>query len=225
MEDSNLRAYLPFWGDLTEEQRQALASAARVRRFPKGALLHSGDGHCTGLFLILSGALRVYTVSEEGRELTLYRLLPRELCLFSAACVFQSLQFDVSISAEQDTEALHIPPKVYERLMKSSLSVANYTNELMASRLSDVMWLMDQILNKRLDSRLAALLLEQRELEERDTLAVTHEQLGNHLGSVREVVTRMLRYFQSEGLVELHRGSITLTDPARLRILASASLR
>jgi CRP/FNR family transcriptional regulator len=136
-----------------------------------------------------------------------------------------SIQFDVMVLAEHDSAVLHIPADIYKRLMTRSIAVSNYTNELMASHFSDVMWLMDQVLNKKLDTRLAALLLEESELNSDDDLAITHEQIANHLGSMREVVTRMLKYFQNEGLVKLGRASIRLLDKARLSDLAKASLR
>lgn len=220
-----LEDYLPFWEKLTPEQRGELSSAVHRRQFRKGELLHRGGDDCIGLLLVLSGQLRAYTVSEEGKELTLYRLLERDMCLLSASCILNSIQFDVMVTAEQDTEALHIPSELYKRLMEASLPVANYTNELMASHFSDVMWLMDQTLNKKLDSRLAALLLEEQAFSGSDVLMLTHEQLGNHLGSAREVVTRMLKYFQSEGLVQLGRGSVRLLDQRRLHDLAKDSLR
>ena len=109
--------------------------------------------------------------------------------------------------------------------MQQSAAVANYTNEVMATRFSDVMWLLDQILNKKLDARLAAFLLEESALEQTDTLAITHEMIAEHLGSAREVVTRMLRYMKDEGLVELARGTVKIADAARLQALAGDSLR
>jgi len=109
--------------------------------------------------------------------------------------------------------------------MDSSFAVAHYTNELMASRFSDVMWLIDQVMNRRLDSRLAALLIEEEQLVGSNTLDITHEQLAKHLGSAREVVTRMLKYLHSEGLVELKRGRVNILDEQRLRKLAGTSLR
>jgi CRP/FNR family transcriptional regulator len=134
-----------------------------------------------------------------------------------------NMQFDVLVSAEQDTEVLHVPSDVYRRLMEVSAPVSNYTNELMSSRFSTVMWLMDQMLSKRLDTRFAAFLVQESSLTGSDELDVTHEQMANHLGSVREVVTRMLNYFQSEGLVKLGRGKIFLTDRKRLEILAETN--
>ena len=109
--------------------------------------------------------------------------------------------------------------------MSRSAPVANYTSELMASRFSDVMWLIDQIQNKKLDSRLAAFLVEESRLDGSKELRLTHEQIANHLGSAREVITRMLKYFQSEGLVKLSRGSVVIEDAACLEKLAEASFR
>ena len=92
-----------------------------------------------------------------------------------------------------------IPVDIYQNIMVQSAAVANYTNELMATRFSDVMWLMEQIMWKSLDKRVAAFLLEEASIEGTDRLKITHEYIANHLGSHREVITRMLRYFQNEG--------------------------
>ena len=216
-----LRDYFPFWDALDEEQRTLLASSARRQTYARGDTVYHGGDECLGLLLVLRGQLRVFTLSDQGKELTLYRLLDRDLCLFSAACVLRGISFDISVQAEQDTEALHLPAEVYRRLMDDSAPVANYTNELMAARFSDVMWLMDQILNRKLDSRVAALLLEEAALAGSDALSLTHEQLAGHLGSAREVVTRMLKYFQSEQLVSLGRGRVCLLDRAGLNRLAN----
>lgn len=221
----NIQAYLPFWSKLTAAQQQALEGAMRTKTVSAGTLLHGGSEYCTGLLLVIEGQLRVYTISDEGKEITLYRLLEGDMCLFSASCMLNSIQFDVFVQSELPTTVVHIPPEVYKSLMQESLAVANYTNELMASRFSDVMWLMDQILNKKIDSRLAALLLEETELTGSTTLHLTHDQLARHLGTAREVVTRMLKYFQSEHLVSLERGTIILCAPDQLKEIAADSLR
>lgn len=220
-----MKEYFPFWESLSQEQKELLAGRMVKRRFAKGAFLHRGTEECTGLLAVTEGQLRAYTLSEEGKELTLYRLFAGDVCLLSAACALGGMQLDVLVSAEQDSVVVQIPADIYKKLMEDAAPVANYTNHLMASRFSDVMWLLDQVLNKKLDSRLAALLLEEEELSGGEALSLTHEQLANHLGSVREVVTRMLRYFQKEGLVELGRGNIRLLNKEKLRRLAFASLR
>ena len=131
--------------------------------------------------------------------------------------MMNSLQFDVFIEAEKDTELWVIPAEVYKKVMEESAPLSNYTNEIMAARFSDVMWLMEQVMWRSFDKRLAEFLLEEAALEGTMTLKLTHETIGNHLGNPREVVTRMLRYFQNEGMVRLSRGSIEITDPAALR--------
>lgn len=212
--------YFPVWDKLTPSQQQALARAAALRTVKKGTVLHNGGADCIGFLLVHTGQLRVYILSDEGREVTLYRLFPRDLCLLSASCILRGLQYDVTIEAEKDTELWQIPAQRYKQLMEESAPVANYTNEVMAERFSDVMWLIEQILWKSFDKRLAAFLLEESTLENSTTLKTTHETIGHHLGSPREVVTRMLRYFQDEGLVKLSRGTVELLDPARLQTLA-----
>ena len=214
--------YFPVWGRLTAAQQTLLAGSLMTRSVKKGTVLHNGSADCTGLFLVKSGQLRAYILSDEGREVTIYRLFERDMCLFSASCMMRSIQFDITISAEKDTEFWIIPPDVYQSIMEESAPVANYTSELMATRFSDVMWLIEQIMWKSLDKRVAAFLLEESAIEESLQLNITHETIANHLGSPREVITRMLRWLQSEGMVKLSRGCVTLADPQRLAHLRDA---
>lgn len=215
-----LEQYFPVWNQLTEEERRLLLQSATLRTVPKGTLLHNGSEDCVGLFVIQSGQLRAFILSEEGREVTIYRLFERDICLFSASCILSSIQFDIAVQAEKETAFWILPADVYKQLMERSLAVANYTNQIMASRFSEVMWLIEQVMWKSVDKRLAAFLLEESGLEGGNVLPVTHERIAAHMGTAREVVTRMLRYFQSEGMVTLTRGAVTLTDPTRLRQLA-----
>ena len=209
----------PVWNKLHSGQQDLILSNLRFQAVKKGTMLHNGDAECTGLLLVKSGQLRAYILSDEGREITLYRLFDRDLCLFSASCIMRSIQFEVSIEAEKDTDLWVIPAAVYQRIMEESAPVSNYTNELMASRFSEVMWLMEQVMWKSMDKRLAAFLLEEAAIEGTSALKITHETIANHLGSHREVVTRMLRYFQSEGMVRLSRGMVQLLDEEKLRRL------
>ena len=213
------QAYFPVWEQLTAVQQTQLVTQLLERSVKKGAVVHGGGEECTGLLLVKSGQLRAYLLSEDGREITLYRLFDRDLCLFSASCMIRSIQFDITIEAEKDTELWVIPAAVYSRIMEQSTAVSNFTNELMASRFSEVMWLMDQILWKRLDQRLAGFLLEEANIEGSDILRLTHETIGNHLGNPREVITRMLKYFSEEGLVKLSRGTVELRDKKGLQAL------
>ena len=204
--------YFPIWNKLSAEHQRRIADASEFRRIEGGTLVHNGSLDCLGLLLIRSGQLRVYTLSGEGREVTLYRLFERDICLFSASCVMPDIMFDVLIETEKDTELWIIPSCLFKDLSDESLTVANYTNQLISSRFSEVMWLMDQIMWKSFDKRLARFLLDEADLENSDTLKIPHEKIANHMGTAREVVTRMLRYFQSEGMVKLTRGTVELVD-------------
>ena len=211
--------YFPVWSKLTADQQEKLRSQITYRQVEKGTVLHNGSLDCTGVFLIESGQLRAYILSEEGREITVYRLFDRDMCLFSASCMMRSIQFEIIIEAEKTSNLWLIPVDAYRSVMEDSAPLANYTNEVMASRFSDVIWLIEQVLWKSLDKRLAAFLLEEAAIEGSVSLKITHEAIANHLGSHREVITRMLRYFQSEEMVRLSRGCVMLVDEAKLRQL------
>ena len=216
------QSYFPIWDKLTSDQQKRLSSAVTPYQAKRGMILHNGDMDCIGLLLIKSGQLRVFILSDEGREITLYRLFDMDICLFSASCVMPNIQFNIVVEAEKDSEMWIIPPCLYKEFMEQSAAVANYSNQLISSRFSDVMWLMEQIMWKSFDKRLADFLLEECVLEESNVLKITHEKIANHMGTAREVVTRMLRYFQSEGLVKLTRGTIEVIDSKRLEALHDA---
>ena len=211
--------YFPLWNDLNTAQKKVISDNLITRDVKKGTIIHNGNLDCTGLLLVKSGQLRTYILSDEGREITLYRLFDMDMCLLSASCIMQSIQFEVTIEAEKDTDLWIIPAEIYKDIMKESAPVANYTNELMASRFSDVMWLMEQIIWKSFDKRLAEFLIQESDIEKTNHLKITHEKIANHMGTAREVVTRMLRYFQNEGWVRLSRGTIELIHPEKLTAL------
>ena len=211
----------PIWNKLSQFQQCRILDELVCRQIKKGTVIHNGGMDCTGLLLVKSGQLRAYILSEGGREVTIYRLFDRDICLFSASCMLRSIQFDVTVEAEKDTELWIIPAEVYRQIMEESASAANYTNEIMATRFSDVMWLIEQVMWKSMDKRVAVFLLEEASIEETERLAITHETIARHLGTHREVVTRMLRYFQSEGMVKLSRGVVEITNKERLDKLGS----
>lgn len=214
--------YFPVIRKLSKEQQKRIQEAVTEKSVGKGTVLHDGAADCTGLLVVQSGMLRAYILSEEGREITLYRLFERDVCLFSASCMMSGIQFEVTIEAEKDTRVWVIPTKVWKQLNEESAVLANYTNELMADRFTNVMWLIEQIMWKSFDKRLAEFLLEEVSVEGTSLLKITHEVIGNHLGTAREVVTRMLRYFQSEGMVKLSRGMVEITDTAGLEEVAGS---
>ena len=214
-----LASYFPVWEDLTPAQQELITRSAILRTAQKGEIVHRGSMDCLGLLLICGGQLRVFFTSEDGREITMFRLFEHDVCLFSASCAMRSIQFDTTVEVEKDAEFWIIPPAVFKQLMEQSLPVSNYINEVISSYFSEAMWLIEQIMWKSFDKRLAKFLLEESALEGENVLKITHEKIANHMGSAREVVTRMLRYFQNEGLVRLHRGAIEILNEKGLRAL------
>ena len=210
----------PIWDKLKKEGQSLLENNISRHKIKKNEILHRGFDDCIGLVVVISGRFRAYIISDSGREVTLYRLFERDICLLSASCVLSGIQFEISIEAEENSEFYIIPPNIFNELMEQSAAVANYANKIMASRFSDVMWLMDQIMFKSFDVRLAEFLLEESNVEQSDILTITHEKIANHMGSAREVVSRMLKYFQTEGIVKLSRGNIEIADRKRLETMA-----
>ena len=212
--------YFPIWDKLTPRQQEQIASVSDFQRVKSGTVLHDGSPDCLGMLLVRSGQLRAYILSEEGREVTICRFFEMDICLFSASCVMPNMQFDIFIEAEKDSELWIIPACLYKNLIDESIAISNYSHDLITSHFSDVMWLMEQIMWKSFDKRLASFLLEESALEGTKSLKLTHEKIANHMGTAREVVTRMLRYFQSESMVRLTRGSVDITDAKKLAQLS-----
>lgn len=216
IDEKFLHETLSFWKELTDTQKDTLRQLMVKKQFRAGEAMHSGSDNCSGLFLIQTGQVRAFIVSENGKEITLYRLFERDVCIFSASCMMKNISFDIMVEVEKDAQAYLIPTSVYRKLSQESLPVQVFTNNLMASRFSDVMWIMEQALFTSLDKRLAGFLMEQLVIEGGNTLEITHEKIANHLGTAREVITRMLKYFQNEGMVALNRGTIDILDEKKL---------
>lgn len=215
-EHTEFTDYFPVWGQLTPAQQDKISGSIVSRTMKKGTVIHNGSMDCAGLLLVQSGQLRAYILSDEGREITIYRLFDRDLCLFSASCMMRSIQFEITIQAEKDSSLWIIPTEIYQKIMKESAPLSNYTNEIMASRFSEVMWLVEQIMWKSLDKRISSFLLEESAIENSDRLKITHETIAGHLGTHREVVTRMLHYFQNEGMIALSRGTVEIINRKKL---------
>ncbi|MBQ2785724.1 MAG: Crp/Fnr family transcriptional regulator [Oscillospiraceae bacterium] len=211
--------YFPIWNKLNADQQNRILSVTDFQKVKSGTVLHDGSPDCLGMLVVRSGQLRAYMLSEEGREITICRFFEMDICLFSASCVMPNMQFDILIEAEKDTEFWVVPACLFQNLMDESIVIANYARNLITSHFSELMWLMEQIMWKSFDKRLAAFLLEETALEETNSLKITHEKIANHMGTAREVVTRMLRYFQGEGMVKLTRGSVDIVDASKLRKL------
>lgn len=217
-----IKQLFAFWDKLDEAQKRNIEECAISRTYKKGESVYNGDD-CMGFLAVQSGQLRVFTQSDEGKQITLYRLFEGDMCLFSASCVIKSVSFDIFVEAAEDSFVCQIPASVYKKLTDENIAVANYTNEVMAQHFSDVMWILDQVLNKKLDARIASLLLEECDIAQTDYVQLTHEQIASHLGSAREVVTRMLRYFAAEGIIRQERGKTFIADRKALQKIASGN--
>lgn len=212
------REAFPFWGSLAEEDRKYICENTSAKQYAQGMNIHSG-GECSGVIFVRTGCLRVYMLSDSGKEITLYRLFPGDMCMLSASCVLESITFDVTIDAEEDSECLIISGAAYNTLSQKNKDVRIFSLETAVSRFSDVMWVMQQILFMSMDRRLAVFLTDEAARTGSDEILLTHEQIARYIGSAREVVSRMLKYFSAEGFVAVSRKGIRITDKAGLRRL------
>lgn len=209
----------PFYGELDEGDKEFLCSGSRAIGYAKGAYVHDGNG-CSGVILVRSGCLRVYIMSDEGKDITLYRLYPGDMCMLSASCVLQTVTFDIFVDAVENTECYVVSGDTFAKLSEKHSHIKIFALETAISRFSDVMWVMQQILFMSMDRRLAIFLTDEASRLKSDTIALTHDQIAKYMGSAREVVSRMLKYFASEGLVEVSRGGVKILDRQRLLKLA-----
>ncbi|MEG0751413.1 MAG: Crp/Fnr family transcriptional regulator [Oscillospiraceae bacterium] len=217
--NTSLETLYPEWKHLSDSEREALAGAARQVRYKRGDAVHRGSLDCIGALLLIDGKLRVYMLSDQGKEVTLYRLSSGDMCILSASCVLRTITFDVHIDADSDVDALLISPDIYGQVCESNIYAECHSYKLLSDRFSEVMWAMQQILFMSFDKRLAIFLWDELTSTGGDTIALTHEQLAKYIGSAREVVTRMLRYFSEEGIVELMRGGVKIIDRRKLKEL------
>jgi len=209
--------YLPFWNKLSADEKEFLYRNTAEKKYRKGDIIHSGDDQCTGVLLVKKGQLRIYMLSDDGREITLYRLYPGETCTLSASCMLNEIKFDVFIDVQEESEIEVVNIAAIEKLSNENVFVENYIYKQTVSRFSDVMWAMQQILFMSFDKRLANFIIKELLKSEGSTIKLTHEQIAKYMGSAREVVTRMLKYFSDEGIVELTRGAIQVKDIKKLK--------
>ncbi len=209
----------PFWNEMSDVDKETFVRSSAFFKFNKGMNIHDGN-ECTGVIIIKSGVLRLYMMSEEGKDLTLYRLFPGEMCIFSASCVLDAVTFDIYVDAEEDSECVVVGGCAFEDLSRRMPQAKIFALETAVSRFSDIMWVMQQILFMSMDKRLAVFLLDEISKTKNDIVKLTHEQIAKYMGSAREVVSRMLKYFSSEGLISFSRSEgIKILDKKRLRAL------
>ncbi len=214
-----VKTHLTFWDRLSESEINLLQSNIVRVSYNKGFNLHSADNECLGVLLIKTGGLRIYILSEDGREITLYRLSPGDVCVLSASCILNSITFEVHIDADSDTDAYLINISTFSKLSSQNVYVENFAYKNTVERFSDVMWALEQILFMSFDRRLAIFLFDEITKTKSTKLQITQEQIAKYIGSAREVVSRMLKVFQSNGILEQSRGYIHILDKEKLKKL------
>lgn len=212
---AELRRLYPALSDLDDHTFAATVAQAQVVDLPAGTQLFAEGSVCRQFPLVLSGSIRVAKVGE-GRELQLYRVGPGESCVLTSSCLVGSRIYPATGVVESDVRLVVLPRTVFEQLMAQHPPFRQYVFGLFAERLTELMGLVEAIAFHRLDRRLAAALLGHGRVIE-----ATHQQLADELGSVREIVTRVLRSFAEQGLVSLGRGSIEVLDATGLRRIAA----
>jgi CRP/FNR family transcriptional regulator len=208
---------LSFWDHLNPNQKTMLLENTMPVSYKRAENIHRGENDCVGVLLIKSGELRTYILSEDGRDITLYRLGSDEICILSASCILENITFDVHIDAEADCEVLLLKSSIFSQICNENIYAENFSYKSMIDRFSDVMWAMQQILFMSFDKRLTIFLLDEVARTGSNTINMTHEQIAKYIGSAREVVSRMLKYFENEGYVNLSRGKIEVIDKVQLK--------
>ena len=211
-----LQNSFPFWDSLSEEEKKEMLGSVTKTDCPKKTALHFGGGECAGVQIVGKGRVRVFITSPGGGDITLFRLLDGDVSILSAACMLNGMDVELDMEMETDCVIYTIPKKVYRKLYDENSAVKDYTMEMISEKFSDIMWLFNQFVFSNVASRIAGALLEHRGITGSDELKVTHETLAKDAGTAREVVTRILKQFQTDGLVRLTRGKVEILDARRL---------
>lgn len=212
---SRLAERYPMLAQLPPASRLRLTATSQWASVPAGRILFDDHQACQGFPFVIDGSVRVIKCAPNGRELPLYRVAPGETCIISSSCLLGHENYNARGITESDTELMLLPRAAFDELLGEP-AFREFVFHLFAERIADLMQLIEEVAFQRLDQRLATLLLGKGRM-----LHVTHQQLADELGSVREFVSRLLKGFAAQGLVRLSREQIEIIDPAGLRKLAS----
>ncbi|MFT4144465.1 MAG: Crp/Fnr family transcriptional regulator [Mobilitalea sp.] len=212
-----IKSSFEFWDKIDEETREYFLQSIALVNYSQGDNIYSALNDCVGVMLVKSGGLRTYILSEDGRDVTLYRLRPGDICILSASCLLKNITFDVYIDAEVDSEVYMINSYTYSKIQEKNVYVENFSLKLAVDRFSDVMWAIEQMLFMKMDRRLATFLFDEAAKSNTHNIKMTHEQMAKYVGSAREVISRMLKQFERDGLIEMKRGGLRITDMEKLK--------
>jgi len=210
----------PALACLENDTMARLAETSQVVDIPAGQTIFRAGDACQSFLLVLSGIVRVQMTSENGREITLYRVDAGETCILTTACLLGHDPYGAQGITETQVRAVAIPASVFHQLLATSQVLRDFVFKSYATRLANLMVLIEEVAFGRLDIRLARFLLDKADAD--GTLALTHQQLAVELGSAREVISRQLKEYERRGLVRLHRGHLTVLESAQLNRLCEA---
>lgn len=212
-----LESVLPFLKDLEAADARLMMSAGFKTEYAPGEIILNREKECNGVVVVKSGQLRAFLELEDGKEITLYRLLEGDVCVLSASCVLKNITFEITLEVEKQSEVCFIPALMWGKLVDKNSAVREFSMEMVSERFSEVMWVMEQMVTRNMGQRVASFLIEQSVLEDSRTLTITHETIARNLGTAREVISRTLKYLENDGVLRLARGQIQLTDIKKLR--------
>ena len=214
---ATLRRLFPALGDASPATLERIVANGIRRKVPAGTVMFDAHMPCGGFPLVLSGSIKVLQQYPNGREMQLYRVKPGESCLLSGSCLLGNSDYSATGIAETESEVIIVPPADFHALVASDVAFRNHVFSLFGERLSTLLSLVEAIAYQKLDQRLAALLLAKK-----DPVRATHQALADELGSVREIVSRLLRSFEDKGWVDVARERIRIVDRDALDALARA---
>ena len=203
---------LSFWNRLQESERELVVQNSKIMEYQAGDAVYSGGTQCLGMMMVLEGTLRTYLLSDEGKEVTIYRLRQGDVCVLAASCILSAITFDVEMEAQTDTRLLLVPAWVLSKLQDENVYVENFIYKEAAKRFSDVVEALQQMMFLSLTQRVASFLLEQNTY----SITMTHEEIAKTIGSAREAVSRILKQLAKGGYISLNRGEIKIEEKARL---------
>ncbi|HBN82609.1 MAG TPA: hypothetical protein DDZ89_02095 [Clostridiales bacterium] len=197
-----------FIEGMDPKNRNYLMDALIIKRLPKGFVMVGDQGNCKGIPLVTKGNLRLFKISENGREMTVYRVAEGELCVLAAVCVLGGLEYQYSVEAEKDCVIADIPPEAFIYLLEKDNSFKTYVFRTLADKLISSLNTMEMITFKSIEERIIDYL--DTHADNQGKIVTTHEKIAIELGSSREVISRQLKKMADEGLLTQKRGSIIL---------------
>lgn len=205
-----------FWEHLSSVERETLIKESKIIHYEAGYNVYSSIRECLGAVLILEGILRTYLLSDEGKEVTMYRLREGDTCVLSASCMLSAITFDVEIEAQTECCVLLIPARVLTVLTEENVYMENFIYKEAAKRFSDVVEALQQLMFLSLTQRIAAFLLDESAKSKSLNIVMTHEEIAKIIGSAREAVSRILKQMAKQGYISLNRGEIHIEKKEEL---------